>query len=132
MNKIGCSFLEKGINFDLDTVCDCCISHNDGRGLPILIRNYHGEPIDWEELFSIKEKRIEQQKQKTIYDCEGCYHLSHYNYTGEKKLSEFHFSHSRVCNARCIYCSDLYNSGEPNYDTYPIIKDLMEKGYYKS
>ena len=132
MNAIGCSFLEYGINFDYDTVTDCCISHNDNRGLPILLKNYHGEVIDWEYLFSIKASRIEQQKQKTIYDCEGCYRLYDYKFTGEQKISEFHFSHCRACNAKCIYCSKEYSEGTKNYDTYPIIKDLIEKGYYKS
>ena len=132
MNPKGCVFLEEGINFDLNTVNDCCIMHTDGRGLPVLINNYHGEMIDWENLFEIKAKRIESQKQKTIYDCEGCYHLSDYEFKGIKKISEFHFSHSRVCNAKCIYCSDVYSSGTTNYSTYPIIKDLLEKGYYAS
>ncbi len=132
MNKIGCSFLEKGINFDLDTVCDCCIMHNDGRGLPVLIKDYHGGLIDWEKLFEVKAQRIEKQKQKTIYDCEGCYHLCEYNFTGVKKISEFHFSHSRICNAKCIYCSDIYSGGTTNYDTYPVIKDLIDKGYYEA
>lgn len=132
MNPKGCVFLEEGINFDLNTVNDCCIMHTDGRGLPVLINDYHGEMIDWEKLFETKARRIENQKQKTIYDCEGCYHLSDYNFKGIKKISEFHFSHSRVCNAKCIYCSDVYSSGTTNYSTYPIIKDLLEKGYYAS
>lgn len=131
MNPKGCSFLEDGINFDLETVCDCCIMHNDGRGLPVLLENYHGELIDWENLFKIKAKRIEAQKQATIYDCEGCYRLSDYNFTGEEKISELHFSHCRACNAKCIYCSEEYSGGFLNYDTYPVIKDLIEKGYHK-
>ena len=130
MNSLGCNFMEEGINFDLDTVCDCCISHNDGRGLPILLKDYHGELIDWEHLFDVKEKRINAQKQCTIWDCEGCYKLEDYEYKGRRKISEFHFSHSRACNAKCIYCSDLYSSGTTNYNTYPVIKDLIEKGYY--
>lgn len=132
MNNLGCVFLESGINFDLNTVCDCCISHNDGRGLPILLENYHGEQIDWEKLFEVKAKRIACQKEKTIYDCEGCYHLGDYNFIGDKKISDFHFSHCRLCNAKCIYCSDEYSGGNLNYNTYPVIKDLIEKGYYKS
>ncbi len=132
MNNLGCVFLESGINFDLNTVCDCCISHNDGRGLPILIDNYHGQPIDWNMLFDIKAKRIEKQKEKTIYECEGCYHLGEYNFTNERKISQFHFSHCRVCNAKCIYCSDEYSGGDLNYNTYPVILDLIEKGFYKS
>ena len=132
MNNIGCNFLEEGINFDLNTVCDCCISHNDGRGLPILINNYNGEIIDWEKLFEKKSKRIEMQKESTIYDCQGCYHLCEYEFKNEKKLSEFHFSHCRICNAKCIYCSKEYSKGVQNYNTFPIIQDLIKKGYYKS
>ena len=67
MNEKGCIFLENGIDFEADKVCDCCISHNDGRGLPLLIDNYNGEAIDWEKIFDIKQKRVEAQKQKTIY-----------------------------------------------------------------
>lgn len=131
MDYLGCNFMEEGINFDLDTVCDCCISHNDGRGLPVLLKNYHGELIDWENLFEIKSKRIEAQKKQTVWDCENCYKLSDYRFKGTGKISEFHFSHCRICNAKCIYCSDLYSRGTTNYNTYPVIKDLIEKEYYK-
>lgn len=133
MNNVGCSFLEEGIDFELDKVCDCCISHNDGRGMPVLIDSYHGEMIDWEQIFDKKAKRVACQKEKTIYDCENCYHLNeHYNYTNERKISEFHFSHCRICNAKCIYCSEENNNLDRNYNTYPVIKDLIEKGYYKA
>ncbi len=132
MNNQGCIFLESGINFDLDTVNDCCISHNDGRGMPVLLNSYHGEMIDWENIFDIKAKRVAQQKEKTIFECENCYHLFEYNFSNERKISEFHFSHCKLCNARCIYCSDDQSMGSVNYNTYPIIKDLIDKGYYKS
>ncbi len=132
MNGKGCIFLEKGIDFEANKVCDCCISHNDGRGLPVLIDNYNGEPINWDEIFAIKEKRIAAQKDKTIYECENCYHLNDYKFTGERKISDFHFSHCRACNANCIYCSDEQSKGGVNYDTYAIIKDLIDKGLYQS
>ena len=103
MNAKGCSFIDAGINFEDDKVCDCCISHNDGRGLPLLIDNYNGEPIDWEYLFAIKAKRIAAQKIKTIHECENCYHLTDYEFKQDKKISEFHFSHCRSCNAKCVY-----------------------------
>ncbi|MCD7780352.1 MAG: radical SAM protein [Candidatus Gastranaerophilales bacterium] len=132
MNSSGCVFLEFGINFDLNMVSDCCISHNDGRGLPVLIENYTGGMINWEALFDKKAKRICRQQEKTIYECEGCYHLGEYSFSKERKISEFHFSHCRLCNARCIYCSDEYSGINRNYNTYPVIKDLIEKGFYKS
>ena len=132
MNPKGCIFLEEGINFESNSVTDCCISHNDGRGLPVIFKDYNGEMIDWEKVFEIKAQRVNAQKKETIYDCDGCYRLFDYQFKDEKKISEFHFSHSRVCNAKCIYCSDEYSSGTTNYNTYPVIKDLIEKGYYKA
>ena len=132
MNSKGCIFLEEGINFDLDTVTDCCILHGDNQGLPILLKNYHGETIDWEKLFELKSQRVSRQKQATIHECEGCYKLSDYEFKHEKKISEFHFSHCRICNSNCIYCSSTYNALGKNYNVYPVIKDLVEKGYYKS
>ena len=132
MNSLGCSFLESGINFDFDMISDCCIAHNDGRGLPILLKNYHGESIDWEKLFDKKAKRIACQKEQTIYECEGCYHLSEFKFSNERKISDFHFSQCHLCNSKCIYCSKEYSENIRNYDVYPVIKDLIEKGYYKS
>ncbi len=131
MNEKGCSFLDKGIDFELDKVCDCCITHNDGRGMPLLFDNYHGELINWEELFNKKAERIAAQKQNTIYDCENCYHLLNYQFTNERKIKDFHFSHCRACNAACIYCSDAQSGGIVNYDVFPVIKDLIDKGYYE-
>ena len=131
MNNLGCVFLESGINFDLNTICDCCILHNDGRGMPVLIDNYYGQQVDWNMLFDIKAERIRKQKNDTIFECENCYHLSEYNFSNERKISQFHFSHCRVCNAKCIYCSDEYSGGNLNYNTYPVILDLIEKGFYK-
>ena len=132
MNNLGCIFLENGINFEYNRVSDCCIYHHFDRGQPLLIDNYGGELIDWEKIFEIKSQRIKAQKEKTIYECQDCYHLGKYNFSGEKKISEFHFSHCRSCNASCIYCSEGTSRGSVNYSTYPIIKDLMEKGYYKA
>lgn len=131
MEYQGCIFLERGINFDFDKVTDCCILHHNNRGLPLLLKNYNGDFIDWEKLFSIKKERINKQIQNTISECKDCYHLGNYEFTKEKILSEFHFSHCRVCNAKCIYCSKEYSEGILNFDTYPIILDLIEKGYYK-
>ena len=132
MNSKGCIFLEEGMNFDFNMLNDCCILHNCDRGLPIIFKDYHGESIDWEKLFEIKRERVERQKIATIKECEGCYHLTDYKFRDEKKISEFHFSHARACNSKCVYCSPEYSAGPVNYNTYPIIKDLIEKGYYRA
>ena len=53
--------------------------------------------IDWEKLFDKKAERVACQKEKTIYDCEGCYRLAEYNFTGERKISNFHFYANDYC-----------------------------------
>ena len=131
MDNTGCIFQEKGIDFGTDDVCDCPITHNDGRGRPLLISDYHGSAIDWEKLFYIKEKRINEQKEKTICECKNCYHLDGYKFSGIKKISELNFSSSCLCNAKCVYCSSIHSDGGYNYDLYPIVCDLINKGYYE-
>lgn len=132
MENTGCIFQEKGIDFGTDDVCDCPITHNDGRGRPLLISDYHGGEIDWEKLFDIKEKRISEQKEKTICECKNCYHLDGYKFSGTRKISELNFSSSCNCNAKCVYCSSNHSDGGDNYDLYPIVSDLISKGYYES
>ena len=66
MNPKGCPFLEEGINFDLDEVNDCCIMHNDGRGLPVLLTDYHGELIDLGHPPPLQLKKTYCLVQKTL------------------------------------------------------------------
>lgn len=132
MNYKGCYWMEYCINFESDFISDCCVNHKDGKGRPVIFENYHGEPINWDDFFAKKEQRIAAQQEKDIDECECCHHLVNYEFKHEKKLADFQFSHCRICNAGCIYCGEDYCEGSVNYSTLPIIKDLIEKGYYKS
>ena len=47
----SCIHLEHGITFFSNSVQICCISSHPGGGHILQVENYHGEPIDWEEIF---------------------------------------------------------------------------------
>ncbi len=132
MGHNGCRWLDSAINFDRHFVSDCCKKPSIGSGMPILIDNYNGEPIDWEELFKIKHERIKRQQVATIDECRGCEFPfeAEYEYKIEKKISDFQFSQCKLCNSKCLYCCPK-GSYDPGYNVYPVIKDLVDKGYYK-
>lgn len=132
MNPKGCHFLEHGISFEHNDIYDCCISHRaDGYGMPLLIENYNGEAIDWDKIFEIKAERIKRQKEKTITECEGCAFLREYIFSEEKYISDIAINNFKLCNAKCIYCSDPFRSVKHSYKLYPIIKDLVDKNLFR-
>ena len=130
MEYNGCRWLDSAIHFERKFVSDCCKRPSIGSGMPKLIPDFNGGPIDWEKLFKIKHDRIKQQKEAIINECKGCEFLSDYEYKMEKKISDFQFSQCKLCNSRCVYCAPK-GTFDPGYNVYPIIKDLIEKGYYK-
>lgn len=133
MNKKGCELLQHGISFEINDLYDCCISHgSDNRGMPLLIKNYKGEIIDWDKIFEIKRERIKRQQQETIWECDGCYALKDYDFTNEEYISFIAFNQIKLCNSKCIYCGDDFRNNPNYYDVLPIIKDLIEKGKFKN
>lgn len=132
MNSKGCYFQEHGISFERNDVYDCCITHgSDQRGMPLLIQNYNGEYIDWDKIFEIKEERIKRQKEKTIFECEGCAFLRDYEFSGEKYISNIAINNVKLCNAKCIYCSDEFRNVKHSYTLYPVIKDLVDRNLFR-
>ena len=132
MNPKGCHFLEHGISFERNDVYDCCITHGtDQRGMPLLIENYDGESIDWEKIFGVKAERIRRQKEETIFECEGCAFLRDYDFSGEKYISNIAINNVKLCNAKCIYCSDEFRNVKHSYPLYPVIKDLVDKNLFR-
>lgn len=134
MNTIGCELLEHGIAFEPNSVCDCEIQHGKELklGKPILIANYNGEQIDWEALFEIKKNRVAKQKISTNECCEGCYALKEYKFSDTNCISYIAFGHMKLCNSRCVYCSDSHRAVAGYYDVLPIIKDLIDKDLFKN
>lgn len=133
MNKKGCELIQHGISFEKNDIYDCCITHGaEQRGMPLLIRNYNGETIDWDKIFETKRERIKKQQEKTIWECEGCYALEDYDFTNEEYISFIAFNQIKLCNAKCIYCGDDFRNVLNYYDVLPVIKDLINKGKFRN
>lgn len=132
MKYIGCDYMEHGLSFEYHDLYDCCMMHHDNLGMPLIYPDYNGEKIDWEEVFDIKQERIERQKIKTIRECEGCYYLREKESSDERYISEVAFQQIKLCNAKCMYCGDDFRYHKNYYDVYPLMKDLVEKGYFKA
>ncbi len=134
MDYSACFYMEKGLCFDEDTLRDCCIGLDcNKRGLPIIVPDYKGEIPDWNKLFEIKEKRNKYVQEVGIPDiCEGCGYLSEgYKFTGKRKLSEIMYQNIRICNSRCVYCSESYYNENKSYNAYPATKELIKKGFFE-
>mgnify|MGYP003293593463 CR=1 FL=1 len=132
MKYLGCNYMTHGLSFEYNDLYDCCMMHHDNLGMPVLINNYKGEDIDWEKIFEIKRERIERQKIATIKECQGCCYLHEKEDTDEKYISEIAFQQIKLCNAKCRYCGDDFRIHKKYYDVYPMMKDLVEKGYFRA
>ena len=55
---LRCELLEHGLSFELDVLYDCCMTHHENLGRPIIKKPYHGEIFDWDKLFEINDKSV--------------------------------------------------------------------------
>ncbi len=129
---ISCDLIEHGVNFHSDSINFCCIIPPHFTGFKKLFPKYHGENIDWNIFFKIKRKYRNQMKQgKIMAECKDCFYLKEKEWDNDDYISFIDFNNWTVCNEHCIYC-DLKDKQQPKqYDVYPIVKDLAEKGYLR-
>ena len=130
---VSCDWLEHGIIFDHNNIIRvCCSQCNEGGGRPILVRNYHGELLDWDEIFAQKEiMRNIQRCGETFSKCKGCILLREDEWDDENYIKRLLLTHWIDCNCRCIYCpavrdEDLKHENE-HYDILPALKDMCDK-----
>lgn len=129
---LRCELLEHGLSFELDVLYDCCMTHHENLGRPIIKKPYHGEIFDWDKLFEIKKEHYLCQCKNTLHECQGCLYLRESDYSEyEKYISWIMFNQSKLCNSNCKYCGDNLSYNKDFYDVYPLIKDLMDKNYFK-
>ena len=129
---LRCELLEHGLSFELDVLYDCCMTHHENLGRPIIKKPYHGEIFDWDKLFEIKKEHYLRQCKNTLHECQGCLYLRESDYSEyEKYISWIMFNQSKLCNSNCKYCGDNLSYNKDFYDVYPLIKDLMDKNYFK-
>lgn len=137
MKKINCPYILNGIHFFLDHVRACC---SNAHG-PILIDNYKGEDINWEELTA---KRMELRKNLLNGDipqcCENCFGIEKFETDNEintdKTINLVNISHWLHCNSDCVYCIYDFNKEDKAdnkirkakyYDALPILKQMIDK-----
>ena len=103
-------------------------------GQPTLYENYHGELIDWDEFFRIRDEHIELMKNGSCVEaCKGCTWIREWDWKKRKKRFNYILLNPWIkCNLRCIYCmnhNDVYlNENTKEYNLLPVLTDMIEKG----
>ena len=137
MKYISCKWLESGVCFDNgvygSNVKLCCYMSAPGGGNSMIFEDYHGEKIDWDEFFRIKQEyRNIQRSGGTVEGCRGCVFFEEKEWGDEKYIDNIIFDHFTKCNCCCTYCyteedKKRYNTLK-TYNIYPIVKDMFDKG----
>ncbi len=133
---VSCKWLESGVCFDNgvygSNIKLCCYMSAPGGGNTMIIEDYHGEKIDWNDFFRIKQEYRDIQKSgKTVPGCRGCVFLHEREWPQENYIDNILIDHFTRCNCSCTYCytqedKKRYNSLK-TYNLYPIIKDMFDK-----
>ncbi len=131
---ISCDLIEHGMDFFTDSINFCCRIPPSDNGYKKILDNYYGELINWKEFFSIKKKYREQMKKGNIVpECINCIYLQEKEWDSEDYISFINFNNWTICNEHCIYCwlNDSDRIHQKQYNVYPAIKDMTEKGYLR-
>ncbi len=137
---ISCKWLESGVCFDNgvygSNVKLCCYMSAPGGGNSMIFEDYHGEKIDWDEFFRIKnEYRKIQKSGQTVPGCRGCVFLEEHYWPQIDYIDNIVFDHFTKCNCNCTYCYTEEDKKRYNqlktYNIYPIIKDMFDKRIIK-
>lgn len=130
----SCDLIEHGLDFAPNAINFCCRTTTEGGGFKKLIDNYHGELLNLDDFFALK--RMYRNKMKSgegIPECKNCIYLEEKEYDNEDYISSINFNHGLNCNLRCVYCTFTHGEkiDEPEYDVYPVIKQLADAGKLK-
>ena len=127
---LRCELLEHGLSFELDVLYDCCMTHHENLGRPIIKKPYHGEIFDWDKLFEIKKEHYLRQCKNTLHECQGCLYLRESDYSEyEKYISWIMFNQSKLCNSNCKYCGDNLSYNK-DFSLHKDCHFLLSKPYY--
>lgn len=131
---VSCRWITSGLEFRHDSLRTCCIAYFQGKDAhkSVIIKDYHGEEIDWDDFFKQKELRKNLQKNNTpLLSCENCIFLEESDWSDERYIDTILFNHFIKCNSHCIYCgttNDKKNYRESQaYNIYPVLKDMSDK-----
>lgn len=139
MRYKSCQWINRGIEFRTDSLRLCCYGYLQGRETEYqttIKENYHGEFLNQQEIFDIKQKYKDMHKNGQYLDaCKNCIYLCEKDWDDENYINHFTFNHWTKCNCNCTYCytredKKAFNSYK-EYPLYPIIKDMFKKGMIK-
>lgn len=131
---VSCDLIEHGMDVFVNSINFCCRIPPTDKGYKKIIEEYRGEILDWKKFFDIKRKYREQMKKGImIPECKNCIYLQEKEWDNEDYISFINFNNWTQCNAFCTYCyiHDLDKDIEPQYNVYPMMKDLADKGYLR-
>lgn len=132
MNYLSCELIENGLDFAPNRINLCCRTNPAVGGENIvLMKNYNGEPIDWDKFFELKNKyRSQLQEGKMIPECEGCLYLEKKDWSTDNYISTINLNNWVTCNLDCSYCNNVKYFRSVNFKSYnvlPIFKDMIKK-----
>ena len=131
---ISCDLIEHGLDFFTDSINFCCRIPPTEKGYKKILNDYYGELINWKEFFAIKRKYRNQMKKGDIVpECKNCIYLQEKEWDNDDYISFINFNNWTICNEHCIYCwlNDSDRPHQKQYNVYPAIKDMAEKGYLR-
>lgn len=133
----SCHWLLHGLSFENDHIEMCCLCCHKGGGRVIIKDNYNGKNLTWDEIFELKQKFIDDNKNGIIDKrCEGCFNLVNRGWDDEERyINYIHFNHWTHCNSDCIYCYTSWDKANfqkrPHYNVMPMVKELFKKKLFK-
>ena len=133
----SCNWLQHGVSFENNQIDMCCLCCHKGGGRLHIKNQYNGSGLAWDDIFSLKQKFIEENKKGNIDDrCEGCFNLAKREWDDtEKYINYIHFNHWTHCNSDCIYCYTSWDKKNyqkrPHYKGLPMVKSLFKENLFK-
>lgn len=129
---ISCDLIEHGLDFFTNSINFCCRIPPNESGYKKIIDNYNGELLDLKKFFAIKNfYRKQMRKGNIIPECRGCIYLRENEWDRENYISYINFNNWTTCNEHCIYCGLNDIESKKQYNVYPVIRDMAEKGFIK-
>ena len=134
----SCHWLQHGLSFENDHIEMCCLCCHKGGGRLNIADKYNGKGLKWEDIFRLKEKFIEDNRNGIIDPrCEGCFNLVYRGWDDDEKyINYLHFNHWTHCNSDCIYCYTKWDKKAFNtrkhYKVMPMLKELFKKKMFRS
>ncbi len=136
MRYTSCHWISGGLDFRANSIVLCCFSWLQGYDEYVLVNDYHGGKINWQELFEKKKKLINLQKEgKTADFCKNCIYQEERDWVDDDSINCLLFNHWTKCNSACTYCdfgkNHKYYNRQKSYNILPILEEMRENGILK-